>query len=362
MAQWLEKATASLERSVEIQNAAKQAGAEVPVLLVETQLLFAEIALKTGGPEKALQLLDPLLPLAQTGDRKDLAALTIRILVGAMEAAIAQRDLAKAETLMDDLEKQGGGDTTRITQVLVGLGRGLEQQLRQHQAAGRGAEAESVRKSYETFLEKLGSRETQNFGSLQYLAESYFAMGIYDKAGDTFERMIQFAKTDPSFAQMKGAPSELQRARLRRATALRLTKKFELAAGEVEALLKENERLLAAVMEKGRVLQDWGGQTSAKFGDAAKHWDQTSRKLQNMSPRPAEYFEARYGLAFCLSKTGKKDDAVKVLRSTMTLSPAVGGPEMRGKFEGLLKELDPTGPPPATKTAASPAAAPTGNP
>jgi tetratricopeptide (TPR) repeat protein len=362
MAQWLEKASASLERSVEIQRAATQEGAEVPVLLVETQLLFAEIELKTGGPEKALQLLEPLLPLAQSGDRKELAALTIRILVGAMEAAIAQNDLAKAESLMGDLEKQGGGDTTRITQVLVGLGRGLEQQLRQHQAAGRSAEAESVRKSYETFLEKLGARELQNFGSLQYLAESYFAMGIYDKAGETFERMIQFAKTDPAFAQTKGAQSELQRVRLRRATSLRLTKKFELALGEVETLLKENERLLAAVMEKGRVLQDWGGQTASKFADAAKHWDQASRKVQNMSPRPAEYFEARYGLAFCLSKTGKKDDAVKVLRSTMTLSPAVGGPETRGKFESLLKELDPTGPPPASKTAASPSAAPAGNP
>lgn len=362
MAQWLEKAAASLERSVEIQKAATQEGAEMPVLLVETQLLFAEIELKTGGPEKAVQLLEPLLPLAQTGDRKELAALTVRILVGAMEAAIAQGDLAKAETLMSDLEKQGGGDTTRITQVLVGLGRGLEQQLRQHQAAGRSAEAESVRKSYETFLEKLGSRELQNFSSLQYLAESYFALGNFEKAGDNFERMIQFAKTDVSFAQTKGAQSELQRVRLRRATALRMTKRFELALGEVETLLKENERLLAAVMEKGRVLQDWGGQASAKFADAAKHWDQASRRLQNMSPRPAEYFEARYGLAFCLAKTGKKDDAVKVLRSTITLSPAVGGPEMRGKFESLLKELDPAGPPPATKTAASPSAAPAGNP
>jgi len=362
MGQWLQKAKSTLENSIAIQKQSSQPGTAIPLLQVETQLILGEIALKMGDAAEATPLLELLLPLIQSEDRKDLASLSVRILVAAMESVIAQGDLAKAEALMSDLEKQGGVDTTRITQVLVGLGRGLEQQLRQHQAAGRNAEAESVRKSYETFLERLGARQQQNFNSLQYLAESYFALGNYEKAGDTFDRMIQFAKTDPSFAQVKGGQSELNRVRLRRATSLRLVKKFEPALVEVDTLLKDNDRLLAAVMEKGRILQDWGGTNSAKFADAAKHWDQTGRKLQNMSPRPAEYFEARYGVAFCLTRTGKKDDAIKVLRSTMTLSPAVGGPEMRGKYERLLKELDPTGPPPAAKAAASPPAAPAANP
>jgi len=242
---------------------------------------------------------------------------------------------------MGDLEQQGAG-TARVTQVLVGLGRGLEQQLRQHEAAGRTSEAESVRKSFESFLGKLAARQQQSFGTLQYLAESYFAMGNYEKAGDTFDRMLQLAEQDPAVGESKEMRGEIVRVRLRRATALRLTSKFELALEELDVLLKENDRLLPAIMEKGRVLQDWGEQNPPRLLDAAKHWDQTSKRLQTSSPRPAEYFEARYGLALSLSRLGKKQDAIKVLRSTMALSANVGGPELRTKYESLLRELDAT--------------------
>ena len=110
------------------------------------------------------------------------------------------------------------------------------------------------------------------------------------------------------------------------------------------------------------MLQDWGAASPPKFAEAAKHWDQTSRKLQTASPRPVEYFEARHGLAYCLAKSGKKDDAIKVLRSTLTLSPAVGGGDMRAKYESLLKELDPTGSTAPAKAAAGAAPAPGTNP
>jgi hypothetical protein len=362
MARWLADAKSALEKSVAVQRAAGGADAAITANQVEAQLLAAEIELKTGTPANATPLLEPLLPAAQAADRKDLAPYVTRVLVGAMEAAIAQNDLEKADALMADLEKQGGNDTTRITQVLVGLGRGLEQQLRQHEAAGRSAEAESVRKSFETFLEKLAGRENQTFGSLQYLAESYFALGTYAKAAELFDRMIQVAKADPAFAETKGSQGELHRVRLRRATALRLIKNYQQSLAEVDTLLRENERLLAAIMERGRILQDWGAVNAATYNDAARHWDATSRKLQNASPRPVEYFEARYGLAFCLAKTGKKADAVKVLRSTITLSPAVGGGDMRAKYESLLKELDSSGAAAAPKTGPGDSPAPAGNP
>jgi len=361
MGRWIELAKGTLEKSVAVQKAANPPIDSTPAGLVEAQLLSAEIELKTGSPANATPLLTPLVPLLNA-ERKDLAPFATRILIGAMEAAIAQNDLAAADALMADLEKQGGTDTTRITQVLVGLGRGLEQQLRQHEAAGRKTEAESVRKSYETFLERLGSREQQTFASLQYLAESYFALGNYEKAAETFERVIQAARSDPVFAQAKGSQGELHRVRLRRATALRLTKNFQPALTEIDTLLKVNERLLAAIMEKGRVLQDWGAASPPKFAEAAKHWDQVSRKLQTASPRPVEYFEARHGLAFCLAKSAKKDDAIKVLRSTMSLSPTVGGGDLRAKYESLLKELDPTGSTAPAKTATGPVATPAKNP
>jgi tetratricopeptide (TPR) repeat protein len=362
MARWLDEARSALGRALPLLKTTSMPNTPVPANFVEAQLLLAEITLKTGSPADATPLLEPLLPLV-TADRQDLAPLATRVLVGAMEAAIAQGDVAKAESLMADLEKQGGNDTTRITQVLVGLGRSLEQQLRQHDAAGRSDEAQSVRKSYETFLEKLAGREQQTSSSLQYLGEAYFALGSYERASDTFTRMIekleQEAKTageDAKSAEGKKRTAELQRVRLRRATSLRMTRQFQPALADTESLLKQNNNLLAAHMEKGRVLQDWGDENAGRLAEAAKWWDQIARKLQNMSPRPLEYFEARFGLAQCLWKLGKKEDAVRVLQSTMTLSPDCGGPEMKARYDALVKQLQPGGSAPS-KTAIQSAAA-----
>ncbi len=353
MTAWLASAKAAIAKSLELQKAAAAPNVPMPAGLVEAQLLSAEIELKTGVAATAAAQLEPLVPLVRQGDRGDLNVFALRILLGAMEAAIAQGDLPKAEGLLGDLEKQGGGDANRVTQILVGLGRGLEQQLRQHEAAGRKDDADKVRKSFETFLERLAARSGQTFYSLQYLAESYFALGNYERAAESFGKMIGAAKTDPALAETKNVQAEIQRVRLRRATALKMTKQFAPALAEIDALIKENSRLLAALMERGRVLQDWGAETPAKYAEAAVQWDKTSKQLQAISPRPAEYYEARHGVAYCLAKAGRKDDAIRVLRSTMNLSPDVGGPEIRIKYETLLKQLDPTGSTAPSKTAGS---------
>ncbi|GEM_PF-4277470 len=353
MTAWLASAKGAIAKSLQLQKTTAAANAPMSAGLVEAQLLSAEIELKTGAAATAAAQLEPLVPVVRQGDRGDLNVFTLRILLGAMEAAIAQGDLPKAEGLLGDLEKQGGGDANRVTQILIGLGRGLEQQLRQHEAAGRKDDAEKVRKSFETFLERLAARSGQTFYSLQYLAESYFALGNYARAAESFGKMIETAKTDPALAETKNVQAEIQRVRLRRATALKMTGQFAPALAEVDALIKENSRLLAALMERGRVLQDWGAATPAKYAEAAVQWDKTSKQLQGISPRPAEYYEARHGVAYCLAKAGRKDDAIRVLRSTMNLSPDVGGPEIRIKYEALLKQLDPTGSTAPSKAAAS---------
>ena len=62
-------------------------------------------------------------------------------------------------------------------------------------------------------------------------------------------------------------------------------------------------------------------------------------RLGNTRTRPVEYYDAWYHAALALRNDGKTTEAKQTLASILRLSRNVGGPEMKEKYETLLKQL-----------------------
>ena len=56
-------------------------------------------------------------------------------------------------------------------------------------------------------------------------------------------------------------------------------------------------------------------------------------------PRPESYYDAWYHVAWGFSKQNNPTKARQALLGVMRLSPNVGGPEMKAKYQGLLARL-----------------------
>ena len=72
---------------------------------------------------------------------------------------------------------------------------------------------------------------------------------------------------------------------------------------------------------------------------AYNHWRQLSSQLERTRPRRIEYYDALLHVAKALEGEGKKADAAALLKSVMTLSPTVGDPEHKAKFQATYARL-----------------------
>ena len=72
---------------------------------------------------------------------------------------------------------------------------------------------------------------------------------------------------------------------------------------------------------------------------ALKHWEDLARGMERSRPRPAAYYDAWYHVAWVLSKQKNTTKARQAFMGVMRLSPSVGGPEMKAKYQGLLARL-----------------------
>ena len=60
--------------------------------------------------------------------------------------------------------------------------------------------------------------------------------------------------------------------------------------------------------------------------------------MERIRPRPASYYDAWYHVAWVLSKQKEPSKARQTLLGVMRLSPSVGGPEMKAKYQALARE------------------------
>jgi tetratricopeptide (TPR) repeat protein len=136
----------------------------------------------------------------------------------------------------------------------------------------------------------------------------------------------------------------LLRTRLKLAAALRGQGKFDKASSLVEELLSQYPKYLEPQVEKGMLLEAVAEKAKPKdrikaWAAALGHWQGLARKLEAVRPRRIEYYDAWYHIAWAMSQQRETPKARQTLQGIMRLTPSVGSPEMKAKYEALLARL-----------------------
>ena len=173
------------------------------------------------------------------------------------------------------------------------------------------------------------SQSAQSFESLQWAGEQMLTLEQPDRAIEIFQRVQkEFPEHD-----------RLLRTRLKLSAAYRQAKKFNEAWGVTAKLVAENPRALDFLIEQCQILEDWAAVEPGYWTVAIRHWQDLAKKLERTRPRPAEYYECWYHVARCQLEKGTPDSARKTLKSVMALSNTLGTPEIKQKYEQLLRRV-----------------------
>ncbi len=214
--QMRQQAQQYLERG--IQGLRKQLSdqASIDYTLASAVLSLAQIYIETGQAKKALESLTDAqigpLALVQANhpvtDRGTFRAETYK---AALRAYVAERQLEKAEQVMNTLEKVMAADpegSTKLTNLYIGLGLELERHLNRLRQERKDEEAKQVLEGFELFLDRIAQRPDNTFNSLYWVAETFQSLGAgldpgglrscpaevkpyYEKAAAAFEKLLE---------------------------------------------------------------------------------------------------------------------------------------------------------------------------
>ena len=76
-----------------------------------------------------------------------------------------------------------------------------------------------------------------------------------------------------------------------------------------------------------------------RWNTAIKYWQELAKMLERQRPRPAEFYECWYHVAWCYQQAGNDDYARRTLKSILALSPTAGTPELKSRYVALLKKI-----------------------
>lgn len=250
-----------------------------------------------------------------------------------------QVDLAIAD--MNTLEKAGGTGVGQA-QLYHDLGKLLEKEMDALQKKGDSAGLNRTQLAYQKFLNALvASKSGQTYESLTWAGSNLLTLGKAKDARGVFELILSTFKDDPKFLAQPSAQARLMLARLKLATALRMEDDYEGASTLLDELSKENPKAIEILMEKGMLLEAEAASanTAKAWSTAFKQWQMIALRLQGMRVKPPEYYDAWYHAAFCLNREGKHKEAEQTLKGVMRLSPKLGNPEIKKKYETLLEQI-----------------------
>lgn len=343
----LTKANDALLRATSAYEEQDKKSGQTSLGWAQTVFKRAEVAIRTGKGDEANKLCEPLVELAAKGEPPEIDKIAVPILVTAIEAAIATREMKRADAIVDvvlaaNKGEQAGSD--KITQVLLRLGAGFRQQISALEKEEKTKQAGEMKTLFKQFLGKIATRASQDFNSIRFVGESYFELGEAQLASETFAKALEVLEANPDVLPEDQRDKARMALRLRRFAALRAAEQYPEALQIINDLLAEHAAqketfALAMEMEKGRLLDVWSEQDSSQAEAALSQWNSVATKLRSGKPKRIEYFEARLGVALAYRRMDEKAKAIQALRSTLTLSPDCGGPEMKKKFESLLAEL-----------------------
>ena len=299
---------------------------------------IADIQLEIGKPDQALALLTPILrPLAAA---KAPPELQTRVLSDILRAHIGLGEVEKALEDMKGIESIGGAGANQ-TQLYYKLGQLLEKELEAREKKNDRVGVAKIQASYQKFLEALADSKTgQTYESLQWAGESMLTIGKAKEAKAVFDRVLGMFEKDPSFAAKQGTPDRLLRTKLKRIAAMRVARDFAAASTEIATLMEANKRLIEPRVEQAMLAEAKAEAGAGDWAAAGAAWRKLADQLGGGTvPKPVEYYDAWYHVAYSLWKQKKGPQAKQALAGIMKLSPSVGNPAMKAKYQDLIKKI-----------------------
>ena len=320
-----------------------------PIELTFAKVSLVQIILRQGIYPEAIALLandsHPVLQAVaapkgtkrpETGPQSaEFASLTYQLL---LRAYIGTQQLDKARDAMRRLEniidETDSGEA--VTATYVRLGQEMEKELKTLKYLGENQRLAEVRMSFENFLNDMFNREEQSYGSLAWIAETYYGLGrgsddeiqshiYFEKAASSYQEILDFVRNQ----SRKIDASRRIRAKLRMVSCRRHQSQFQNAADLVAGILSEKPKVLDAQIEAAYVYQNWGdsGQTGApkQYLDAIRGgqigkkkvtywgWGQIALRLQRIIAAGSEdvkqqyeekYLDSRYNVSYCRYRYG----------------------------------------------------------
>ena len=324
--------------------------------LAETQLLLAEVLIEGREFRQAASLLDPLVAKVKNLKPESIDTVTFRTFMGAVRAHLALDDAnGAAETALALVEI--AQDNPQFNDSLVTFARLMGRELDRAEAARAEAvsgdakvfaEAAARSKGFKQLVAKmvqtLAKRQALSVPNLVHLGDLATAVGNSDLALAQYQRVLAEIQKDPEGAKKAGRA--IVRVQSELIGLLRKQGKFEEAAKQCDELIAKNPRALEPRLVKGYILDDWAQQDPAKYDDAVAQLTEVRLMLGRVQPRPKEYYDIVYRTAFCLYQQWQKSkdstklqQAEQVLKSTLVLSPSLGGTDLLPKYKELLKKL-----------------------
>jgi len=336
LAEWKSTAEAYLRNGIEKMSSKLPAEGVMPQELLEGKIALAELLTSLGREAEGLKLLqdDPqsvtkAIVVPDESQRPDggiqgrKIAIAVNKLLLRTYIGMGPEKLNDARATMTKLEEIVAGDASSdLTDLYVGLGKGLKAELERLRTNGETDRFEKLMQAFESFVDDMFKKqEGQTLGSLSWLGEQYFALGeistdrgktatCYERASAAYDRILKRAQTEPTFATAE----QLLNVKVRLVHSNRMKKDFEAAEQLLTEVLKERGTELRTQVEGASLYQDWGsnGETK-KFAIAINGkadvklwgWGGIAKRIQqqkNFSERPElidSFLDARYNVSLC---------------------------------------------------------------
>lgn len=395
LAAWLKSAQDHLQTGIDkiIKGIPKEGKA--PPDLIAGKMSLAQLMISQGKDVDALKLLvdDPhsvikAVAVSDETQRPETGSITSRKFALetyklVLRAYIGTGNLDKARETMKKLEEiaaaggvEGGSE---VTELYVGLGRLLKDELERFRANGETERFDKLMTSFETFLNDMASRKDgQTFGSLSWIGETFYALGetvssdaakansFYEKAGNAFGEILTRATADPTFA----SSMQMYGVKLRQISVLRVKKEFPPAETLMLEVLKDNPNDLRVQTSAAELYQDWGssgqadsikkllisvyGTTKARTPGNMWGWSLIASKLQkspDFATNPGyleNFLNARYHATVCRVRYAREqsvkekqkqlESCVAELTVVATITKDIPE-EQFAKLNGLYREV-----------------------
>lgn len=347
-------------------------------------LALVQLYLDAGHPDKALPIVeDPKLGLLALVSSKKLppgSPLVMEVYKGALQAYVSSKppkleEAEKAMNALDALAAKNPEAAAQLTRVYVSLGRELHGQIESLAKRGDQEQADTVTRSLEAFLERVGARqEGQNYQTQSWLAETFYnlaggasaqgratgeAAKQLAKAGDLYQKLLDESERDPATLPK---PELADALRLRLAQCRRRVGNYQAASDVMVDLLRAKPTLVVAQVEAARILQDRGQAEDVDYlrkaiaGDLPTQggranliwgWGRLAQLVAKQASLAETFHDARLNLATCryrLAQRAASDQRPALLKQAKTdivimtrLYPELGGPVWRARYDNLLK-------------------------